>query len=225
MTHQVFSILMEILNKYQWFFIFLPLVIGIFSFRKFQRGTKYIFYFVAFGSFSELLTRLLHRWLNLIDNTMPIGHIYIPVSFLLAVLFYSNRLKGFINEKIIVAITVVFIIFSAINSLLIQSFYSFPSYSGAIGALILIGFSILLFARIMAEGNIKKLANEPAVWINSGILIYYTSNFFFYILYNILLENSVEFLIQTIFIFNIFYVIFYILIAIGFWKTNQKKST
>jgi hypothetical protein len=155
---------------------------------------------------------------------MPLGHIYIPVSFLLASLFCSTRLKGFISEKIIAGITVIFILFSTVNSFFIQSYYSFPSYSGAIGALILIGFSILLFARIMAEANIKKLANEPAVWINSGILIYYTSNFFFYILYNILLENSVEFLLQTIFIFNIFYVIFYILIAIGFWKSKSYKK-
>ena len=219
-THQVSLILMEIQNKYQWTIIFLPLVIGFFSFRKFQQGTKYIFYFVAFGSVTEIMTRSLNRWLDLIDNTMPIGHIYIPVSFLLAGLFYFFRLRGFISEKIVAAIIILFIIFSIINSLLIQNIYSFANYSGAIGALILIGFSVLLFAKIMVEGKIKKLIDEPIVWINSSILVYYTANFFFYILYNILLENSIEFLKQTIFVFNIFNVIFYILISIGFWKTK-----
>ena len=155
---------------------------------------------------------------------MPIGHIYIPVSFLLAGLFYINGLKGFVKEKIIAAVIIVFILFSVINSLLIQSIYSFANYSGAIGALILIGFSVLQFAKIMVEGKIKKLTDEPAVWINSGILVYYTSNFFFYILYNIFLENSVEFLKQTIFVFNIFNLIFYILISIGFWKAKKNSG-
>lgn len=213
---------MEILNKYQWIIIFLPLIIGFFLFKNFQKRTKYIFYFVVFGSVTEILTRALHQWLDLIDNTMPIGHIYIPVSFLLAGLFYIKGLKGFVKEKFIAAVIIVFILFSVINSSLIQSIYSFPNYSGAFGAIILVGFSILLFAKIMAEGKIKRLTSEPMVWINSGFLIYYTANFFFYILYNILLENSIEFLKQTIFVFNIFNLIFYILIAIGF--LNAKKS-
>jgi len=214
---------MEILNKYHWVIIFFPLLIGFFFFRRFQRGTKYIFFFVAFGSLTEILSRIF-RGLDLIDNTMPIGHIYIPVSFLLAGLFYINGLKGFVKEKIIAAVIIVFILFSVINSLLIQSIYSFANYSGAIGALILIGFSVLQFAKIMVEGKIKKLTDEPVVWINSGILVYYTSNFFFYILYNIFLENSVEFLKQTIFVFNIFNLIFYILISIGFWKAKKNSG-
>jgi len=214
---------MEILNKYHWVIIFFPLLIGFFFFRRFQRGTKYIFFFVAFGSLTEILSRIF-RGLDLIDNTMPIGHIYIPVSFLLAGLFYINGLKGFVKEKIIAAVIIVFILFSVINSLLIQSIYSFANYSGAIGALILIGFSVLQFAKIMVEGKIKKLIDEPAVWINSGILVYYTANFFFYILYNILLENTIDFLLQTIFVFKIFNVIFYILIAIGFWKAKKNSG-
>jgi hypothetical protein len=212
---------MEILNKYQWIIIFIPLIVGLFLFRYFQKGTKYIFFFVLFGSFTEILTRALNRWLDLIENTMPIGHIYIPVGFLLAGLFYLNQLKGFVKEKYIGTLIIVFMFFSVINSLLIQNIYSFPTYSGAVGALILIGFSILLFAKIMAEGKIKKLTDEPAVWINSGFLIYYTANFFFYILYNIVLSISVEFLKQTIFVFNIFNIAFYILITIGFWKAKK----
>ena len=223
--NQVSSILMEILNKYQWFIIFLPLIIGFFFYRNFQKGTKYIFYFVLFGTLTEILITVLNRWLDLIDNTMPLGHIYIPVSFLLVGLFYFHLLRGFLKEKIITAIIVIFMLFSVLNSLLIQSIYSFPNYSGAIGALILIGFSVLLFAKIMVEGNIKKLSGEPMVWINSAILIYYTANFFFYILYNILFENSIEFLKQTIFVLNIFNLIFYILIAIGFWQVKTNKST
>lgn len=211
---------MEILNKYNWIIIFLPLLIGFFSFRKFQRGTKYIFYFVAFGSLTEILSRSF-RWLELNNNTLPIGHIYIPISFALVGLFYLFKLKGFINEKIVGAIIILFIIFSIINSLLIQSIYSFANYSGAIGALILSGFSVLLFAKIMAEGKIKKLTDEPVVWINTGILVYYTANFFFYILYNIFLENTIEFLLQIIFVYKIFNVIFYILITIGFIKQRK----
>lgn len=214
---QASSILMEILNKYQWLIIFLPLLIGIFSFRKLQKGTKYIFYFVAFGTLTELTTRAG----DFLDNTMPVGHVYIPVSFLLAGIFYVYKLEGFVKKKVIIGIIVLFEIFAILNALIIQGIYSFASLSGALSALILIGFSVLLFAKIMTEAKIKRLIDAPDIWLNSAVLIYYTSNFFFYILYNILLDRSVDFLIQTITIFKFFMVIFYILIAIGFWKAKS----
>lgn len=220
--NQVHLIQMTILIKYNWVIIFLPLLIGIYSFRTFQKGTKYLFYFVVFGTFVEIITHAGLYWFDFIQNSLPVGHIYIPISFLLAGMFYLNELIGLVNKKVIIAIIILFELFALINALVLQGIYSFASYSGAIGALILIFFSILLYAKIMAEAKIKRLHDSPVIWLNSAILIYYTANFFFYILFNIILNNSVEFVKQTILIFKIFNTIFYLLIAIGFLKVRKQ---
>ena len=212
---------METLIKYNWVIIFLPLLIGIYSISKFQKGTKYLFYFVVFGTFIEIITHAGIYWFDFIQNSFPIGHFYITVSLLFVGLFFLHELDGFLNRKLIAGTIILFLLFGVINAVAIQGMYSFPSNSGAIGALILIFYSVLLYAKIMSEANIKRLYNSPLIWLNSAILIYYTANFFFYILFNIILNNSVEFVKQTILIFKIFNTIFYVLIAIGFWKAKK----
>lgn len=212
---------MEILIKYNWVIIFLPLFLGIYSFSTFQKGTKYIFHFVVFGTLVEIITHAGIYWFDFIQNSFPIGHFYVTVSLLFVGFFYLHELDGFVNKKLIAGTIILFLLFGVINAVFIQGIYSFPSNSGAIGALILIFFSVLLYAKIMSEANIKRLYDSPVIWFNSAILIYFTANFFFYILFNIILDNSVEFVKQTILIFKIFNTIFYVLIAIGFWKSKK----
>jgi hypothetical protein len=68
------------------------------------------------------------------------------------------------------------------------------------------------------------LADEPFIWINTAILIYYTGTLFFYILFNLILEYSREFSKITVYYFSILNALFYILIAIGFLKAGKTKA-
>lgn len=216
--------MMKLFHEYSWFIIFLPLVIGILYFRTFQKAIKYFFYYVAFGALTEIVIRAAFNWFNIIDSPLPFGHVYISISLLLLGMFYRYGLDGYISKKVIWVIIIIFEIFAILNVFFIQNFYSYPSYSGAAGALILIGFSVLLFAKIMAEGKIKKLKDSPIVWLNTAVLVYYTSNFFYYMLFNILSEYFMELHTQTILIFRVFNIFFYVLTAIGFWKAKYVEK-
>lgn len=211
----------SLIIKYSWVVIFIPLFTGILHFKKMKKGVRYFFFFVVFGTFTEIITHIAIYYIDKINNSMPIGHFYIAGSILLVSLFYYYYLKGFVKKNILSGLIILFELFAIINIIFFQNIFSFPSLSGAVGALLLITFSILLFARIMAEGKIKRLIDEPIIWLNSAVLIYYTSNFFFYILYNINLSNSLEFSKLTIFIFRFFNTVFYVLVATGFLKTRK----
>jgi hypothetical protein len=102
---------------------------------------------------------------------------------------------------------------------------AFPSLPGAISSLLLVAFSVLLFAYIMREGEIQVLTDSSLIWINSAVLLYFAGNFFYYSLFNLMLNYSHEFLIRTFIFFSILNSIFYILIAIGLWKAAQRKQT
>ncbi|MEN8116326.1 MAG: hypothetical protein ABFS16_05075 [Bacteroidota bacterium] len=156
------------------------------------------------------------------QNTMPIGHFYIPISFLIMALFYLKELGGFINRKIIIGFIVLFEVFCIINSVFIQSLLQFPNIAGSTGAIILLVFSIVLFNKIMVEAKIKKLFAEPLVWINTGVLLYYSANLFFYALFNYSVVRNLEFAKFTVNLFSVFNLLFYLLIAIGFWKAGKQ---
>ncbi len=156
---------------------------------------------------------------------MPLGHLYISISFIFLALFYMHELKGLINKKIILAIIILFELFCLTNVILFQSYLSYPSVPGALSALILVTFAVFLFASILREGKIKKLSDSSLIWINSAVLLYFSGNFFFYTLYNFILNYSSEFLFRVLDFFRILNAVFYILIAIGLWKAGQQKQT
>ncbi len=156
---------------------------------------------------------------------MPIGHAYISLSFIFIALFYLHELKGYVNKKVIAGIIILFEGFSVLNILFFQSYFDYPSATGAISALILVVFSILLFSNIMKEGKIKILSQSSVIWINTAVLIYYAGNFFFYILFNLILKHSTEFIHITLNFFKVLYMLFYTSLAIGFWLAGKKQQT
>jgi hypothetical protein len=212
------------LNKIIWAFILIPFVVGLVYFKKLTRSHKFLFWFIVVGTLTELTNRTIKQ-LFIIENNMPLGHFYIALSFIFLALFYWYELENFINKKIIIAVIILYELFCLNNVILFQSHLSYPSIPGAISALLLVTFSILLFANIMKEGKIKVLTDSSLIWINSAVLLYYSGNFFFYTLYNFILSYSREFLTRTLYFFLILNSIFYILIAIGLWKAGKEKSS
>ncbi len=209
------------LNKYVWYIIFLPLIAGSIYYKYLNKSHRLIYWFIVFGTITEITSKILRKFLE-VKNNMPLGHFYIVVSFFFVALFYYHELKGFISNKILTGIITFYAVFSVINILFFQSYLVYPSIPGSVSALILVSFSILLYAQIMKEGKIQILSESSIIWINSAVLIYYSGNFFFYILFNFLLSYSRDFLIKTLNFFALLTLVFYLLIAVGFYKAGKK---
>jgi hypothetical protein len=208
------------LNKYVWYIIFLPLIIGGIYYRKLNKSHKFIYWFIVLGTITEITSKFLRKLLD-IKNNMPLGHFYIVASFFFVALFFFYELKDFISRKVIIGVIIFFALFSVFNILFIQSYLVYPSIPGSVSALLLVSFSILLYAHIMKEGKIQILSQSSVIWINSAILIYYSGNFFFYILFNFLLSYSRDFLIKTLNFFALVTLVFYVLVAIGLYKAGK----
>ena len=197
-------------------------IIGIIQYRYFTKELKYIFYFVAFGVLTEIYSRFHLNYI--MKNAMPIGHFYFPVAFLILGLFYLQVLKNFIGYKFIIITIVAYEVYSIVNSLFIQSIFDFASLVGAIGAMILFLFSVAFFTKIMVEAKIQKLSKEPLIWINTAILIYYTGNFFYYSLYNLRINSSLEIFLFSAKLFSVLNMIFYLIIIIGFLIVKREPA-
>lgn len=204
-------------------FVFASFIWAAFLFKYIKINYLFIFWFIVLGVVVESFTVVYKEiWYS---NTMPIGHFYMPLSFLCFALFFRTRLHGFISSNVIVGISVGFLFFCFINSLFIQNIFEFPNISGSIGAIILIGFSVALFYKIMTEAKFQNLLKESVVWINSGILIYYSANLFFYVMLNHLNSISIDAAIFAHKIYIGINMLFYTIISIGFWKARQQIQT
>lgn len=191
--------------------------LGIYSFKWLESRLKVLFIFVCFAAFSDITAILLLRGIN----TMPEAHIYALVEFIILTLFYANYLKRYISRKFIWTVISVFTLFSLLNALFIQKITVYPYIVRAIESIVMVIFSILYFHKVMVDAKIKKLSKEPMIWINTGMLLYFSSNFFFHILLPLVVTYSNEFARIMVYYFWVTNILFYLILAIGFYK--QKK--
>ncbi|MBN1986240.1 MAG: hypothetical protein JW761_08050 [Prolixibacteraceae bacterium] len=208
---------------FNWTPILFPFFAGLFLLKYFNKSLKLAFYFVCFGTFTEVLARLL-IWLADVNNTMPVNNIYSIGSFILLFALYYYVLNDFVNRRVFLLLSAAFTIYWLIHSLFIQSIFEFPDLPRAIGNIYITILSIIYFYKVMLEAKIIKLAREPFIWINTSILIYYTGNLFFYILFNLILDYSREFSKITVIYFSLLNALFYFLIGIGFLKVNKSPD-
>lgn len=206
---------------FNWISILIPFFIGLVNYKKFDKSLKLIFYYVLYGTINEIAVRIFIS--QGIKNTMPNIHLYLAVSFLLLGLFYYQILSGFFKRQIIIAIIVLFEVYIFVNAGFIQSIYEYPVLLRSLGTIIIMFFSLVYFYKVMIEAKHTNLWQEPLIWINGALLIYYSGNLFFTILFNFILEYSREFSKITAFYFSGIMTLFYILIAIGFWKAGNRK--
>jgi hypothetical protein len=147
------------------------------------------------------------------------------VAFTLLCLFYQKVFENFISKRWFYGLVVFYLVFSATNLFFFQSIFEYPSLSYSVLAITMVTLSILYFYKVMVEAKIEILSKEPLVWVNAGMLIYYTGNLFYYILFNLFLDYSHELLRSIGVYFFTLNGLFYVLIAIGFHLSKKDNKS
>ena len=154
---------------------------------------------------------------------MFLGNLYIPLSILIIGLFYLETLDGFVNRKLLIGVIILYELLCVMNFVFTQTISDFPGIPGGLGSLLLMSFSILLFNRLLNETQFESLFKEPIVWINTGVLMYYSVSLIYFALFNHILQISHSFLYTTVLVNACALILFYIILTIGFWKAYKQK--
>jgi len=202
--------------------ILIPLIIGIIRFKD-LRNLKYVFYFVAYGTVNEIASKILVK--TGATNTLPKVHLYALVSFTLLCIFYKSVFTNYISKKWFRGLFVFYYTMFTVSLIVFQGIYDYPGLPLSILAVIVIFFSVTYFYKVMVEAEVISLSKEPLIWINTAMLIYYTGNLFYHILFNPFLDFSHE-VLRSLGKYNVMLnAIFYVLIAIGFYKSKRNIPT
>jgi len=203
--------------------IILAFGVGIVHYGKSNRTFKYLFYFVVLGLVTEVSVNTMYL-ISDVRNNMPVGNAYFMLSFLLLGMYFMHLFKGYIHKKVFISLIIVNEVYFVINLLFFQSIFEYSALPQAVSNIICLGFATVFFHKTMVESKIKQLWNEPLIFVNLGILLYYSGSLFYSVLFNIILENAYGFTDFTTIYFWSLNAIFYTLIAFGFWKAGKQKS-
>ncbi|MFD0793493.1 hypothetical protein ACFQZX_07675 [Mucilaginibacter litoreus] len=155
-------------------------------------------------------------------TSITIFNIYTIFEFAFIAAFYATFYRENIR-KIIYVLMFLFGILVIINYLFIQNGYEFNTYTRPLEAIMIIGFAITFILK--QNSDEQSWGDNKNNWINSGILIYYSSGLAMFIFTNHLLHasrsinNFVWYVHDTILMFE------YILFAVGFYKCKPQTIT
>lgn len=207
----------KIVNQVSVIPIFVTVVYSIYVYKNLGKELKSFSWFLIFSGIIQLLSSAL--W-YLRTNNLPLLHIYVAVGFYLIAHFYLQVLNGFINKKIIWSILLLFLVFTILNSIFIQSILTFASYSLTVESILIIILSLSTYIMLLDDivrDKLKGLSGSLN-WINSGLFIYYSSNLLiFYFGDTITHSFSKEVSRYTWVLHSFFSVIMYCCFFVGIW--------
>ncbi|GAP67858.1 hypothetical protein BA6E_101304 [Bacteroidales bacterium 6E] len=198
-----------------------PLVLGLLNLKYLRDGWQWVFGFVVFGFIISMLIE--HVFAGV--NNLFLMHLYVPLKFILFTGAYRHFLKGFVSTRILVWVVVLFIGYNIFNTMFIQSITEYNSYPRALGSFLISIYAILWYLKTLTNMEIRRMRDEPVVWFNTGVLIYFAGSFFVFILSNQVLFQSVELSKQVWLISSTLMVIFYQIIAYSFFLVGKNAKS
>lgn len=205
---------------------FPSLLVAIYALGIWRKSPKELRYFFGFVFISVFVEVVAYGCAYFGVNNMPLLHLYVAGGFLFVSQFYKEIFIGFIDGKIINIITGLFLMFTIINSLFIQSIYSFNSYAITLESIIIIVFSITTSMLILNEtaGRKRIPFHGSLSWINSGLFIYYVSSLIIFYFGDFITRYSRSELTNFTWILNaLFSTIMYCCFFVGLWRLPRKS--
>ncbi len=199
----------------------LPLFFGALRFRSLPKEMKKIYGLSLTSFFFDLIGTAF--WLLKTSN-LWIGHIQTLVEFLMLSSAFRIALSGIWLQKQMKYIVALFVSAGILNTVFLQDVHQYNTYIKILEATLLIGFSLAYFYKLAKEMKVEHLEREPFFWVNTGVLIYFSSNLFVFTYSNYLLLYSQKLGIRIWFIHALFFIFFNCILAFALWIVPKNSS-
>lgn len=203
----------ELFFKIAPWIILVPSYISIKNSNTLPKEFKCITLYLIVSVLTQLLSLIL--WTQKINN-LPLLHIYTLVEFFLLLIFYYKILSAFIPKLFFYLLTILFITTASFDSLVIEGFFAFNTYTRSFEAFVFILFALIWFLKILSEENESPQINLPSLkYINAGFFIYFSGSIVLFSFSNYInqLGHALSMNIWTLHTLLLFTL--YILISIG----------
>lgn len=157
--------------------ILIPLITAGIFFKHLNKTLKKLSVFICFSAITEFLAA---RYASHGINNMPISHLYAFIQVPLLAWVFRDLISG-IRQKVIIILSVLFLLFSAVNLAFWEDLLEFNSNQRYFAAVCIITFCAFYFIQLFIDTKILKIELDPYFWMSAGILIYTAGTLFLFI--------------------------------------------
>ena len=206
-----------------YLYLFLLLVVTIIGFSKFKKLAKpfkYLAITVSCVFLSELLSRLAIYFYGF---STPVYHILCFLLYFGYSRVYLYYIPESLLSKIIKYSVFVIFVFSALNIIFLQNFFSVPTYMIVLVHILFIAFSLNYFIRLIINQDDNDLFKDNLFLFNSVFLVYCSTFLLTWPFYNVFLKSNVSIkILDTInYINNILY---YFMVGVCLFLNGRKQK-
>ena len=202
--------------------VFLALL-TLFKFKNANPAQKTLSYLIFIGTLTEVTTFMLAQYKI---NNLPFLHLYTILEFLLLTRIFQQNIKSGFPSIGFRGIQLFIVSFAFWYAFLWKSLWVHNDLVRFMAGIFIMFYCVLFFYDTIKKLNITHLEKSPIFWISTGVLLYYLTNFVFFLFTNneilVLMEQRTSLMLWGIYIMmNIVkYIFFGIAIQI---KSNDAR--
>lgn len=202
--------------------VLLPVAAALFHYKRLSSSFRILFWFFFASIFFEILSIVL---VDLYNNNMPGLHVFTLLEFeVFSMVFYYYFRDSKILRNIILMNMLLFVFIALLDAFKLHTIWQFNTLSRPYAAFSLILYSLLFFYKMMNYDVEHYAWQYPMFWVGLGVLVYFGSNIFFFMMGNYLIGQNkhINFVIsKTLSTLNI---IANIIFALSFLCFRIKKT-
>jgi len=196
-------------------------LLGLIKFRALSFELKILGLLVAISFLCDAASLYLKPLFNISTNYA--GTSYRLAEFILLLAIYYRMLHGRSKVGLFISLGLIFVLLFFINLLYIQK-DAINSYTKVYTSLVFIFFSILYFFQLMKDLPTLHLQRLPMFWINVAVLVYFSGNFFLFLLSDYLVKVLHDNLIIYWTFHDLLNILKNLVFAIAFWQGIRKPK-
>lgn len=201
---------------------FLPFIIALICINCLKTEVKWLFFLVLASILAELIGLIMHHYTK--SGNIIYINIYQIVETILITLFFRSTTPTIILRYLITLLCTGICIWS-LYFILGPNRNSLNDVAFGIESIYVMIFSLLGFYFLLKKLQNNNIWDIPVFWVNSALLLYFGGNLFLHGFGNYLYEHSLyTFFELWSIIHSSLNILFYILIAVAFWKTRKYQA-
>lgn len=168
--------------------ILFPVVSGLIYYRKLNRSFKLLLYFFLITILFEISASTLKL---VFHNNMPGLHLYTATEFsaFSYVYYYHFSQKKLLTYWILVN-TIMFFTVALADAFFLNGIWNPNTNSRAVSSILLISYTLIYFYQFFKEDTELSSWEYPMFWINTGVLVYFALNLFYFMFNRYLISNA-----------------------------------
>lgn len=153
-------------------------------------------------------------------NNLPSLHLLIFAEVLFAGIYYHQILITKVLKRLVIIIASCFLIYTTFNSLYFKNINEVVSVARGLQCLVMVCLAFIYLYELLKKRELMKLSRSSSFIISMGIIFYFSSSQFYWLLKYHVGFYDPTFLRTFHFMHYFINVIYYPILAVGLWKKN-----